>query len=133
MLQNRIYVNQDQPAPDETEFRNCNFSRPSPDFDGEGNPVLVRIWPNDDTPRRLIDCNCTNCRFGPNVELIGCAHVIAEYGVALGGDIEIEIDDEWVTVPRTGTRAYGKWDPTARQPELFDTPAEINDIVGVMA
>jgi hypothetical protein len=78
MIKNRNYSNHD-PAqlPNLPVFEGYNFARTQPDTTGP-EPVGVRLWPGDDTPRTFINCNLMNCEVPPGSTVTDCLTVIME-------------------------------------------------------
>ncbi len=68
------------PYDTETEFELCNFMQPAPDTSGP-NPVGVRLWPGDDTPRTFIRCNLMNCEPPPSSTVIGGLNCLKTSGI----------------------------------------------------
>lgn len=80
------------PAPydTETEFLMCNFTQPAPDTSG-ANPVGIRLWPGDDTPRTFTRCNMLNCEPPPGSTVTKCLTALKSFG--LNGTLEtVEVD-----------------------------------------
>ena len=57
------------PFDTETRFERCVFNQPEPDMTDPDNPVGIRLWPGDDTPRRFDQCRLINCQVPPNSEV----------------------------------------------------------------
>ncbi len=74
----------------ETEFEQCNFTQPAPDTSG-ANPVGVRLWPGDDTPRTFFRCNMLNCEPPPGSTVTKCLTAMKSFGLD-GTVVEVEID-----------------------------------------
>ena len=70
------------PAPydTETEFEQCNFTQPAPDTSGP-DPVGVRLWPGDDTPRTFFRCNLLNCEPPPGSTVTKCLTCLKTFGI----------------------------------------------------
>ena len=92
MIRRKNFSNMD-PAliPVDTEYRECNFARSNPDMTGP-QPVGIRLFPGDDTPRTFIDCNLMNCEVPPGSTVQGGLTVIKETGV-FDRDETITIDN----------------------------------------
>ncbi len=96
--------------PNEVEFRNCNFTRLSPDTSGP-DPVGVRLWPGDDTPRIFVDCNLCNCEVPPGSTVVRSPRPIIELDVSLGDNVVTVDGIERVRKPIKGNRLHGYYDP----------------------
>jgi hypothetical protein len=63
--------------PKNRSYLGCNLGRTQPDMSGP-EPKGVRLFPNDDTPRRFERCNLINCEVPPGSEVIDCNTAIIE-------------------------------------------------------
>lgn len=72
------------------EYYNCNFSHKMLD-EKDGKKVGWRIFPDDDTPRKFVECNLTNCIPPPGSELINCNRTIAEVGIKTPTEEKIRV------------------------------------------
>lgn len=100
------------PAPydAETEFQRCNFTQPAPDMGG-ANPVGVRLWPGDDTPRSFTSCNMLNCEPPPGSTVVDCLRAIKSFG--LPGTVDtVEVDGVLVHAHQNRfNRVHGRREP----------------------
>lgn len=119
---NKNFMGYDVAAiPLDTEYRNCNFARRAPDTSGP-QPVGVRLFPGDDTPRTFIDCNLINCEVPPGSTVTNCNTAIIEYGVADTVDRLTINGVEIHSKQKTKMRAHGRW--TAGGYEYFPSVVE---------
>lgn len=94
----------------ETEFFQCNFSQPAPDTSG-ANPVGIRLWPGDDTPRTFIRCNMMNCEPPPGSTVTKCLTCLKTVGM-LGTLETIEIDGAVLgSHQKIFSRVHGRREP----------------------
>ena len=109
--------------PVDTEYVRCNFSRSNPDKSG-ADPVGVRLFPGDDTPRTFIECNLKNCEPPPGSTLTGCNTVIAEQDV-FDRNETITVDSVVVSTRRFNKSVvYGRLNPETLLYEYKPTPEE---------
>jgi hypothetical protein len=110
--------------PVDSEYVDCNFTRLQPDMSG-AQPVGVRLFPGDDTPRTFIRCNLINCEPPPGSSVINCNTTISEYGVF---DFEETITIDTVVVSTTTHEkqvVHGRYDPVAENYVYEVAPIEI--------
>jgi hypothetical protein len=110
--------------PVDSEYVECNFSRPQPDTGG-AQPVGIRLFPGDDTPRTFIRCNLVNCELPPGSTTVECNTTIAEYGV-FDYDETITVDSVVVNT-RTFTKmvVHGRYDPDTESYVYLPAPEEV--------
>ena len=98
------------PFDTETEFIGCNFSKRVPDTSGV-NPIGVRLWPGDDTPRIFTKCNLMNCEPPPGSTIVGGNTCVKEFDVA--GTVQVITVDgiEVDSYTNTFERIHGHLDP----------------------
>lgn len=112
--------------PLDTEYVRCNFMRRQPDMSGP-QPVGVRLFPGDDTPRTFRRCNMINCEPPPGSTLIQCNTKLIEKDVPTVQD-RIIVDGTTVhTRQRTLTRLHGQWNPQSESYQYLGTPIETDD------
>lgn len=110
--------------PVDTEYVRCNFTQHVPDTSG-ANPVGVRLFPGDDTPRTFRDCNLVNCEVPPGSTLERCNTTISEYGV-FDYEETVEIDGVVVhTTTFTKQVIYGRYNPDTETYDYHPTPIEV--------
>lgn len=98
------------PYDTETEFEQCNFSQPAPDSTG-ANPVGIRLWPEDDTPRTFVRCNMANCEPPPDSSVTKCLTIMKSFG--LPGLVDrVEVNGVVIdTYQNTFNRVHGRRQP----------------------
>lgn len=109
MIKNKNFSNNDPTLlPLDSEYFNCNFTHSNPDKSG-ADPVGIRLWPGNNTPRKFTNCNLTNCEPPPGSILINCNTTICETRVFAFSD-DLVIDN---VVQHTenyyDTIIYGHW------------------------
>lgn len=110
--------------PVDTEYVRCNFSQSVPDTSG-ADPVGIRLFPGDDTPRTFTDCNMVNCEPPPGSTLTGCNTSVCEYEQP---DVEETITiDSVVVYTRQFTKQiiYGRWNPDTEVYDYHPSPIEV--------
>jgi hypothetical protein len=111
--------------PVDSEYVGCNFSRRQPDTGG-AQPVGIRLFPGDDTPRTFRNCNLVNCETPPGSTVIDCNTTITEYGVF---DFEETITVDGVIVSTTTYEKqviYGRYDPVGETYVYEPAPIEVS-------
>lgn len=125
MIKEKNFSNADPTTlPADTEYVRCNFTQTVPDTSG-ANPVGVRLWPGDDTPRTFTNCNLVNCEPPPGSTVVQCNTTVSEYGVF---DFEETITIDSVVVnTRTFTKQiiYGRYNPETETYDYLPTPVEV--------
>ena len=90
MISRKNFSGEITPRLIDTEYDVCNFSQPQPIL-VDGKMVGRRLFPDDDTPRKISNSNLINCELPPGSETINCNTAIIEYGlVSLSEDIIID-------------------------------------------
>lgn len=113
--------------PKADEYINCNFMRPAPDTSGP-QPVGIRLWPGDDTPRIFRDCNLINCEPPPGSTIIGfCNTKIVEKQIPDFIDRIVLNGTPIHTRQRTLTRLHGRWNPSTESYEYEPAPVDTPD------
>lgn len=111
MISNRSFVEfAVADIPVDTMYINCNFMRRQPDTSGP-QPVGVRLFPGDDTPRTFINCNLMNCEVPPGSSVVDCNTAIAAKQVPTVQDRIIVNGATVHTKQNLETVTYGKWTP----------------------
>lgn len=125
MIKEKNFSNADPAAlPADTEYVRCNFTQTVPDTSG-ANPVGVRLWPGDDTPRTFTNCNMVNCEPPPGSTLVQCNTAINEYDLP---DFEETIVVDGVEVYRRQfkkNRMHGRYNPDTESYEYHSSPIEV--------
>ena len=125
MIKQKNFSNADPATlPADTEYVSCNFTQSVPNTSG-ANPVGVRLWPGDDTPRTFTNCNLVNCEPPPGSTIVNCNTTISEYGVF---DYEETITVDSVIVnTRTFTKQiiHGRYNPATETYDYHPTPIEV--------
>lgn len=112
--------------PVDSEYVSCNFTRPQPDTGG-AQPVGIRLFPGDDTPRTFRSCNLVNCELPPGSTVIDCNTAVVEYGV-FDYDETITVDTVVVsTTTYTKAVVHGRYDPVGETYVYEPTPIEISE------
>jgi hypothetical protein len=110
--------------PVDTEYEKCNFSQNVPDTSG-ANPVGIRLFPGDDTPRTFRDCNMLNCEPPPGSTVDNCKTLI----MAREQDAHTETItvDSVVVSSRTFKKSilYGKINPQTLVYEYEPVPVDV--------
>jgi hypothetical protein len=111
--------------PVDSIYKNCNFTQRTPDTSGP-NPVGIRLFPGDDTPRTFDHCNMVNCEPAPGSILINCNTAINEYG--LDAHTEEIVVDTVVVSSHTfkKMRLHGRLNPTTLQYEYY-APVDVGE------
>ena len=110
--------------PVDSEYVKCNFARPAPDLSG-ADPVGVRLFPGDDTPRTFRECNLTNCEVPPGSTVIECNTSIVELELP---DFDETITVDGVEVSRrtfTKSRIHGRYNPSTGSYDYEPAPIEV--------
>ena len=124
-IRDKNFSNFDPAAiPVDSEYVACNFTQKVPDTSG-AQPVGVRLFPGDDTPRTFRNCNLVNCLPPPGSTVINCNTTIAEYDV-FDFDETITIDGVVIdTTTHYKMVIHGRYDPDTETPEYHPTPIEV--------
>lgn len=125
MISNKNFSNADPTTlPADTEYENCNFTQRVPNTSG-ANPVGVRLWPGDDTPRTFTNCNMVNCEPPPGSTLVNCNTSVSEYDV-FDRDETITVDGVVVSTRTFNKQViHGKYNPETEAYEYLPTPVEV--------
>lgn len=110
--------------PVDNEYVRCNFTQHVPDTSG-AQPVGVRLFPGDDTPRVFRDCNLVNCEPPPGSTVINCNTTISEYNV-FDYEETVTVDNVVVsTTTYTKQVIHGRYDPVGETYVYEPTPIEV--------
>lgn len=125
MIVNKNFSNADPTTlPADTEYEKCNFTQRVPNTSG-ANPVGVRLWPGDDTPRTFTNCNMVNCEPPPGSTLVNCNTSVSEYDV-FDRDETITVDGVVVSTRTFNKQViHGKYNPETEAYEYLPTPVEV--------
>ena len=113
----------DRLTPPVATHRGINFSQPAAIDDGEGNKVGVRLFPDDDRPRRFIGCNMVNCEPPPESEVLKCNTAIT--GIEAIDADELLINGASLIVEQRARVIYGRLDPQTLTYVYLDPPKVI--------
>ena len=110
--------------PVDTEYVSCNFGRWLPDMTGP-QPVGVRLFPGDDTPRTFTDCNLLNCEPPPGSTLVRCNTNIIEKNI--NAHTETVTVDSVVVSSRTFKKSihHGKYNPQTGSYDYLPSPVDM--------
>lgn len=124
MIAWRKFVDADPTTlPNDLEYHHCNFARSQPDTSGP-EPVGVRLWPGDDTPRTFVDCNLQNCEVPPGSTVIRSPRAIIEMDVVVDENVIVVDGVERTRRTRMGKRFHGYYDPDTNAVVREPTPIE---------
>ena len=97
-----------------------NFSKPAPVDDGQGAKVGVRLFPDDNRPRRFVECNLVNCEPPPGSEVVRCNTTLR--GVETIRADEVVIDGFVIPIDQRASLTYGRLNPDTLEYDYLPTP-----------
>ena len=108
MIKQKNFSGEVTPRLIDTEYDASNFCQPQPIL-VDGKMVGVRLFPGDDTPRKISNSNLINCELPPGSEAINCNEAIIEFGLISASD-DIIIDGVVVATDETKfNRVHGRY------------------------
>lgn len=108
MISRKNFSGEVTPRLIDTEYDASNFSQPQP-VEVDGKMVGVRLFPGDDTPRKISNSNLINCELPPGSTVINCNAAIIEFGLVSGSD-DIIIDGAVIATEETKfNRVHGRY------------------------
>ena len=120
VVERKNFSGQTTPSVVADEYRGCNFSQPAP----ATGPAGVRLFPQDDTARRFIECNLVNACPPPGSVLVNCNTTLRESRVEVGTE-KVTVGDRDVEIKRYADRIHGRTDPETLKPTLKGEVLEI--------